>query len=42
MNVECEFVMSRLGVSESELRKVFETAVSHSFIPKEKLKKVWG
>ncbi len=41
MNVECDFVMNRLGVTESELRSIFDTAVKHSFIPKEKLARVW-
>lgn len=41
MNVECDFVMKRLGVSEDELRQVFQTAVDHSFISKEKIARVW-
>jgi len=41
MNVECEFVMSRLGVTEEELKKGFDSAVSYSFIPKEKIARVW-
>jgi len=42
MNVECDFVMRRLGVTEEELKQVFQTAARHSFIPPEKIKKVWS
>lgn len=41
MNVECEFVMKRLGVTEEELKHVFQTAVRRSFISKEKIDRVW-
>ncbi len=41
LNGECEFVMKRLGVTEEELKKVFQMAVDYSFIPKEKIAKVW-
>lgn len=41
MNVECDFVVERLGVTEEELRQVFQIAVDHSFIPKAKIAKVW-
>lgn len=41
LNHECAFVMERLGLSEKQLRGVFDEAVRKSFIPKEKLNRVW-
>lgn len=41
MNKECEFVVDRLGVTEDELKAVFNSAVEHSFINKAKLERVW-
>lgn len=41
MNKECEIVVKNLGVSEQQLKKVFQNAFEKSFIPLEKRQKVW-
>ena len=41
LNKECEIVVKSLGVSEAQLKKVFQNAFEKSFIPLEKRQKVW-
>lgn len=41
LNHECEFVVKRLGMTEAQLKDVFNEAARKSFIPKEKIAKVW-
>lgn len=41
LNKECEIVVKNLGVSEQQLKKVFQNAFEKSFIPLEKRQKIW-